>query len=539
MLAGQILPAQAADQADTYTVDVVIHRDGSLDVQATIGFVGSAPAVLEQSFALAAETTGERDFVYQVSGVTLDGQPAQTSTAGDVLTVTMPTGGAASVVLAYHVTGATRGTDDGYSAVTWDYLQGLSVPVTSFDATVRVDTMAQFASIDCKTGLRGRPAQACTFWGGGTHDNPNMVAHQADAAAGQAVRVTALFPGGIAVDQVIRERWTLERAFSPGPWQLGVAIAIVLLTGLGLGLAHYRFGRDAGGGEPVRVAEFHPVGEGRTEFRVLNGIRPGHVGTVLDEHVDPVDVTATLLDLAVRGFVRIRELPRTSVHAPTEWVFERLGRATDDLAPYELTLLDAIAPVDSEPATVSALAEHIHPVVGAVQAQLYDDVVRRGWFTGRPDRTRGVWAVLGWIALGVALVATVVLVLLTTYGLVGIALIVAALALLFVGHEMPARTTTGAGVLRGLQVLGGLLATQPTDEAPQGHELGELSAIVPYAVVLGGTRRWLDALGQVCPADSSSAGLEWYVAPETWRLSDLPASLDNFLTTVQGKLFSR
>ena len=42
----------------------------------------------------------------------------------------------------------------------------------------------------------------------------------------------------------------------------------------------------------TRAGEFVPTGAGETEFRVVDEVRPGHVGTVADERVDPVDVTA-------------------------------------------------------------------------------------------------------------------------------------------------------------------------------------------------------------------------------------------------------
>ena len=74
-----------------------------------------------------------------------------------------------------------------------------------------------------------------------------------------------------------------------------------------------------------------------------DGVRPGQVGTLVDERVDPVDVTATLLDLAVRGHLRIEELPKSSKYAEGEWTFTRRSGA-DELRPYERTLLDAVAP---------------------------------------------------------------------------------------------------------------------------------------------------------------------------------------------------
>ena len=85
---------------------------------------------------------------------------------------------------------------------------------------------------------------------------------------------------------------------------------------------------NAAEAEPTLVADFHPVGDGESEFRVRDGVRPGQVGTLVDERVDPVDVTATVLDLAVRGHLRIEELPRSAAYAEGEWTFTR--RDSDD-----------------------------------------------------------------------------------------------------------------------------------------------------------------------------------------------------------------
>ena len=68
----------------------------------------------------------------------------------------------------------------------------------------------------------------------------------------------------------------------------------------------------------------------------------------------------------------------------------------------------------------------------------------------------------------------------------------------------------------------------------------EISRILPYAVVLGGKRRWLDAM--VGAGDDSvpdATEVPWYHAPAGWTLAQLPASLTNFINTVQGVLVSR
>ena len=67
-----------------------------------------------------------------------------------------------------------------------------------------------------------------------------------------------------------------------------------------------------------------------------------------------------------------------------------------------------------------------------------------------------------------------------------------------------------------------------------------LSAVLPYAVVLGGADRWTAAIVAADgDAEADPEALPWYHAPGDWHLANLPHSLRNFLTTVQGTLFSR
>lgn len=540
---GGLAPAHAAEAVASYVVDGTINPDGTLGVKATITFDGAAPATLTQRFATTMDAPGDLRYTYELADlkVSAAGNPlnAQVTNDGGYTVVTIPTQGVTGPVeLSYVAKGAALKEETGETTVSWRLLQGLSLPVRQFTADVTVPSMIKL--VDCQAGPPSTPG-ACTFYGGGTHDHPNPFFSDGPRGAGEIVNVVVRFPAGVVTpNQNVRQLWTFGRAFSVTPLTLGTALALAALGGLLVWLLHRRFGRDAAAGrEPLRVAEFHPVGPGEAEFKVLDGIRPGQVGTVVDERVDPIDVTATLLDLAVRGHLRITELPRVNAHASTDWTLTRLPGG-DDLAPYEQTLLDAVAPQQSEPLHVASLGPAVGAVIGEVQSRLYDDVVARGWFARRPDQTRNTWGRLGWLALGAAVLITILLAALTTFGLVGLALVLVALGLLWVAQEMPARTATGVALVNGLGLLSAQLHGQPTDQLPKGREIAEVSEILPYAVVLGGTERWLQAL-VAADVDETPDGtdLPWYHAPDDWHLSDLPASLANFITTVQGTLFTR
>jgi hypothetical protein len=109
-----------------------------------------------------------------------------------------------------------------------------------------------------------------------------------------------------------------------------------------------------------------------------------------------------------------------------------------------------------------------------------------------------------------------------------------------VAQELPSRTAKGAALLGGLRALRSDLLSHPTNQMPPGRELREISEVLPYAIVLGGTDRWLDALVAAdTDEEPDSDDLPWYAGPSNWHLRDLPDSMKNFVTTVSGSLFSR
>lgn len=535
--------AMAAETVETYAVQGAINADGSVNVTATITFDGAAPASLVQKFATTRQAIGDRVYVYTLRDVTasVGGQSINaTVTQQDGQTVvTMPTQGATGpVVLSYTVLGAAIKEPSGETTVMWRLLQGLSLPVKQFTATLTVPTMIE--AVLCNAGPPVSPG-VCTSWGGGTHEYPDPTFTDGPRGAGEVVEVIVRFPAGaVTPNEQIREVWTLGKAFSTAPLPLSLALIALALGGLAFWALHRRMGRDAAGvGQPTMVAEFHPVGDGEAEFRVLDGVRPGQVGTLVDERVDPVDVTATLIDLAARGHLRFTELPKASAYAVQEWTLTRLPGG-DELLPYERTLLDAVAPEGGEPVMLSALPEAVGSVIVNVQNALYDDVVQLGWFAQRPDQTRNTWFRIGLGCVVVAVLATIGLAAFTSFGLLGLALIAVSLLVVFLGQEMPARTAKGVALLNGLGMLRAELLGHPTDQMPKGRELDELSEVLPYAVVLGGYERWLQALVDADGDDTAdSTDLNWYHAPDDWQLSDLPASLDRLIVTIQGKLFTR
>ncbi|MDR1790932.1 MAG: DUF2207 domain-containing protein [Propionibacteriaceae bacterium] len=536
-----VTPAQAADPVVTQLdVTAQLEKDGSLQVAETFTF-DTTPATFEQMLATKMADVGKSDFHYTIKDVSAAAGDApltvEPRVTEDTFGIAVPTGGTSEpITIRYTVIGAAQMLNNGDTLVSWDVVQGLPYAVASVDATVSASS--QFNMVDCAAGDVEHP-QACVYYGGGTHDDPIPFFHHEQLAPGQVLRAILSFPNGaVTPNAELIERWSLDRAFSFGPLQLALVAGLLLIGGLAIFLVHRRFGRDAAGTQPIQVAEFAPVAAGVNEFRVLDAIRPGLVGTVMDERVDPVDVAATLVDLAVRKHLLIEELPRVG-HTPPDWTFTRLDGA-DELVDFERTLLDAVAPVDGTPARVSELGPRIGAVIGQVSAQLYGEVVRRGWFRSNPHATRQRWRRGAVALLGLGVIGTVLLVLFTSFALVGLAFLLLVGVSIVVAGEMPSRTSAGVGLVSGLQLLRDRLFIEPVERLPEPTRVEQVSSILPYALVLGGYQRWVAAIVATDVDDAPDPNaVYWYHAPADWHLAYLPDSLHTFVVTVLGTLFAR
>lgn len=548
---GVVSPARAEIMAESYVVAGEVAADGTLTVTETITFDGAGPTLLEQRLATTRQQLNYTQLEYQISGITVTAGGADLGpsvrTEGDyqVIAVDASKAGDQPVVIGYTVKGAAVALprvaeQRDMTEVSWRVLQGLSVGVRDVSGQIVLPSGARTSDITCKAGPPASTV-SCRTYASGTFEASYPQFTDGPRGAGEVVILSFSLPSdAVAPNQMITEQWTLDRAFSAKPLPLLVALGALLL-GAGALFALYRTrGTDAAGGHPTLVATFEPVAAGEERFRVAEHILPGEVGTLADERVDPIDITATIIDIAQRGHLTIVEHPKSSAHAMTEWTFER-GQGGDVLCDYEQTLRDALAPAQGEAVKVSEISAALGPIVPKVQEQIYAEVVKEGWFSARPDVVRRSWARLGTLAVVGSLAALGLLVAYTSFGLLGLVLVGLAVGVLWVSQQMARRTAHGSSVLKGLQVLSMTLATQPTASVPKDDAYAEISRILPYAIVLGSLDRWLKALVDADddPGVPDPDDLGWYRAPKTWQLSDLPNSIDIFITTVEGRLYSR
>ncbi|MCI0777480.1 MAG: DUF2207 domain-containing protein, partial [Chloroflexi bacterium] len=248
------------------------------------------------------------------------------------------------------------------------------------------------------------------------------------------------------------------------------------------------------------VVEFEPPPVGPSGRR----LRPGEVGLLLDEKADTVDVSATIVDLAVRKYLRIEELEG----GKDEYELVRLETPDGELLPYEQRLLDALFR-DGGRAQLDDLKNEFYEDLVKVKTDLYSQGVDTNkFFAQDPEKVRGRYSLVG---IGVAVAGG----LLTWFlgaqyetGLIGVPLVFSGVVLMLTSGAMPRRTARGRQAYR--RCLGFRTFITAGDQGRErfAEEAHIFEEYLPYAIVFGSAKKWaghFEALG-IQPQMSG-----WYV----------------------------
>jgi hypothetical protein len=278
-------------------------------------------------------------------------------------------------------------------------------------------------------------------------------------------------------------------------------------------------------------------------------VRPGQIGTLVDERADVIDVTATIVDLAVRGHLLIEEEDR-AVTGRLDWALRKLDRqGPDDLLKYERLLLEALftdpGGKPRESVKLSELGGTFATQLARVRSAMYDDVVEQGWFARRPDTVRSRWTIAGTVLTVLGVAGTIALALTTDLALVGLAVIIAGAALAYGGQYMPAKTARGSTVLAHTIGFRAFLERGELPDGaapPDGDRIGArqrialFSRFLPYAVVFDVVPKWAKTVEDAGERAEGADNLYWYEGPAEWDLSKFAESMRTFTLATSGSI---
>lgn len=250
---------------------------------------------------------------------------------------------------------------------------------------------------------------------------------------------------------------------------------------------HVRFPYDPQG--KVRIK---PLGYKDTivvEFEPPEQLRPAEIGVLMDERADTLDVTATIIDLAGKGYLTITEEKKKWMFGTTDYTFKRIEKETKSLIPYEKELLDKLFE-DGTSVKLSELKTKFYSKLKKVKDRLYKDIENKKFFVGNPDTIRSRY-----ISLGVGLLIFCAI----AISFIGFSLLIGAfiagigiggiLILLFSSH-MPRKTAYGSELYRRAKGYELFLSSAEKYRQQFFEKQHMFNEILPYTIIFGVTEKF-------------------------------------------------
>jgi hypothetical protein len=259
------------------------------------------------------------------------------------------------------------------------------------------------------------------------------------------------------------------------------------------------------------------VGSVAVQYEPPAGLTPGEMGALVDDAADMRDITASIVDLAVRGYLEIEEKKKEQwmgLYSTVDYAFilKKPPAEWAGAKPHELLLLSGLFSHGMGGyVELSDLQNKFYKNLPGIRNALFDALVNRGYYARRPDAVRqiyiGAGIVAGLLLFGAGQWAA------QRLGMQSQPFIIAAIATAGVicafGWFMPARTTSGARARHNAVGFEDFLSRVEADRMermPQTPETFE--KYLPFAMAFGLEKKWVAAFDGVFKEPPN-----WYRTP--------------------------
>ncbi|MCP9850990.1 DUF2207 domain-containing protein [Cyanobium sp. Morenito 9A2] len=528
--------AERSLELANFQMDAVVERDGSVQVRETLTarFQGSWNGIRRQIPLLAHRPGGLEPLGLQVESVTGgDGTPyrSETRRMGRDIELRLFVPGAAdatrTVVLSYRVRNGVRFYPD-HDEFNWNVTgNDWEIPIDRVSARVLLPEGVKGVHASVYTGERGAEGQDARLRVGARQVSAESTRRLEN---GEGLTLAVGFDKGLVAPPTPVEmalHWLRAR----------LVLLLPLSTALILGSTWWRIGRDpALGSVPVAYEPPH-------------GLPAAVLGSLVQENVDSVALGATLVDLAVKGHLRIEQQQHKLAFLPLQkhYLFTLLTTTEQwkALAPHEAYLIEHLFPSREIGTSVDTddLRDSFYVHVSGFESLVQKAVLTNGFYHSWPGTVRGLSFAAGLLG-AVALILLALLLLPPDIAqlqwaadplLTALSLGATVLLIILFAWIMPSRTLRGVEVLR--QTLGFqefLLRV----EAPRFKQViltPELfERFLPYAMVAGLTRQWANAFVGIMQAPPS-----WYVGTgERFDINGFGSSLDDCCSSTGSAMAS-
>ncbi len=324
-----------------------------------------------------------------------------------------------------------------------------------------------------------------------------------------------------------------------------IMLGIILAFGMG-GIIYlwikngrdYWFG-DSAFGKVSDPGSVKPIGTHETsviEFTPPEELRPAEIGVLMDEKADTLDVVATIIDLASRGFLTITEVDKKWVFGKTDYTLTKKQNNTDGLMNYEKMLLNGLFS-SGEEINVSTLKTTFYDDLKKIKDELYREVVEKKLFAEDPEKVRSKYFAAGFILafIGAFLIGYMISfsnVFLTD---LCVGAIISGLLFILFAKFMPRRTAYGRDLYRRIKGYRMFIDKSETYRQKFFEKKNLFNEVLPYAIVFGLTGKFAQAMDSI---GVKSTAVGWYSGTHPFNMVYFGSNMNDFSSSMSSAIAS-
>lgn len=423
---------------------------------------------------------------------------------------------------------------DNHDELYWD-VNGTDwpVPADAVRATVHVPEQmrASVTGVKCYTGRFGSTASDCEI----SYDETTglvEVESTEPLLSYENLSLVVDFEKGIFTPPTFMEKWGGFMARN-----IGILLPfLALFISYKYWVKHGKDPKDRG----VVVPQYTPPDD----------LTAAELGTIADYTADDRDISAVIIDLAIRGYMRIEDITKREKTKKRKYIFHLLRVDVADLKEFERVLLNGLFADFTVGASVKmdSLKNKFYATTAKIKADLYNSLVAKEYFAAHPETTKhlmlglgGGMVFVGFFSLG----PTEARFLGWSLGMVLSGLVVA-----LVGWFMPKRTVKGVEAKAWaegmkmymelaekdrLKVMQGADSRYIGDTASPAFTVELFEKLLPYAIVMKVEKSWASQFKDIYEQPPDWYQGNWKTFNTVYLVNSLSNGVNSMSTTLTSK----
>ncbi|HHT9120329.1 MAG TPA: DUF2207 domain-containing protein [Candidatus Hypogeohydataceae bacterium YC41] len=277
------------------------------------------------------------------------------------------------------------------------------------------------------------------------------------------------------------------------------------------------------------------------------------VGTLIDDRVNPRDLSAAIVGLAVKGYIKIEETRikgLISIFDSIDYKLVKIKEPDLDLSYFEIQLMRSLFLNSQSSINIAELQNTFYEKLPSLKDTLYNGFVQKGYFRSDPAGVRKFYLITGFLiilffAFGLAILSFAPFISFAPFKGI-IAGILTGIPILAFATVMPAKTRVGA--LAYMHLLGFIefLMRAEKDRLERMGDKELFSKFLPYAIALDVVDNWTKAFEGIyqeppkwfVSMGEPTFGEPTFRGPTTFTPRSFSRSIETLTSSLSSKMFS-